>query len=54
MASNLNDYVITVANADGTDAATDPITFAPLTVARSLVVRPSTGLRNGDSVEVSG
>jgi hypothetical protein len=52
--SNLNDCVVSVANAAGADAATGPITFAPLTVPRSLVVRPSTGLRSGESVKVSG
>jgi hypothetical protein len=45
---------ITVANATGGDAGTAPITFASVTVAKSLVVKPKTGLKNGELVRVSG
>jgi hypothetical protein len=53
-ASNSASCAVTVANASGGDAAAAPITFASVTVARSLAVRPATRLKNGQVVKVSG
>lgn len=52
-ASNSASCAVTVANASGGDAAAAPITFASVTVARSLAVRPATRLKNGQVVKVS-